>query len=389
MQSLFAAVDLDTDDFLREYWQKKPLLIRNAFPDIQTPVSAEELAGLACETEVNARLIIEKDAEHPWSVQYGPFDDSDFQQLPRTHWTLLVSDVEKLVAETQYIKQRFNFIPDWRIDDLMFSYAVTGGSVGPHIDAYDVFLLQTQGRRQWNISSNYSENYLSNTELKILSSFSAEQQWTLEPGDMLYLPPGIAHHGIALEDCITCSIGFRAPSARALVSEYAEAVAITLAEDIRYTDPDLKSQAHPAEISHGTLEKIRVLLQQNLVIDEKFIIHWFGDYLTDTRSNTLLADATDIDPVSHYEELLALLSSTRYLCQHPASRLLFVRDNAAAIVFANGEHYITSMAFAELVCQYQPINNAHITSLPMNDQDQQVLVKLYNNGYLYLSDSNG
>ena len=392
MQSLFLSVDLSADEFLRVYWQKKPLLIRNAFPGVKTPVSAEELAGLACETEVNSRLVIEKDAERPWSVQYGPFDESDFQKLPSSHWTLLVSDVEKLIPETQFIKQAFSFIPDWRIDDLMFSYAPEAGSVGPHVDAYDVFLLQTQGRRRWQISSNYTESFLDNTDLKILSEFSHEQEWILEPGDMLYLPPGVAHHGVALDDCITCSIGFRAPSARALVSEYAEALANTLADDIRYTDPDLEPQEHSAEISPASLEKIRAMLLEQLVIDDDFIKHWFGDYMTDIRSNALLIDQSDtaaddcVHTVSDYKKLLTLLTKTRQLSQHPASRILYIRDKDTALVFANGEHYATSLKFAETLCQHRSMNIDVIMNTATSGQDQHALTELYNKGCLYISD---
>ncbi len=159
------------EDFLKLYWQKKPLLIRNAFNDIKSPISAEELAGLACEDHVNARLVLAEDGDKPWQVEFGPFDESRFSTLPESNWSLLVSDVEKHLPETQALLKPFRFIPDWRIDDLMISYAPHGGSVGAHTDAYDVFLLQLSGQRLWQISENFSNEIIPDTDLCILQEF--------------------------------------------------------------------------------------------------------------------------------------------------------------------------------------------------------------------------
>ena len=185
--------------FLEQYWQKKPLLIKRAFSNYQSPISAEELAGLACEEGVESRLILEHGETSPWQLRYGPFSEDDFTSLPKTNWSLLVQAVNHHVPELNELLEAFNFIPNWRIDDLMISYAPTHGSVGPHLDNYDVFLLQVQGRRHWHINENdYTEDdFIEDLELKILKDFEAKQDWILEPGDMLYLPPGIAHHGVA------------------------------------------------------------------------------------------------------------------------------------------------------------------------------------------------
>ena len=168
--------ELSPAQFLAEYWQKQPLLVRGAWPGFQDPLTPEELAGLACEEGVESRLVLEQGGEKPWEVRHGPFVDDDFLKLPDSHWTLLVQDVEKHIADLAALLEPFRFIPDWRIDDLMISYAPPAGTVGPHVDDYDVFLLQGQGRRRWQISRRPVEpdNCLPDTELRILREFVPE-----------------------------------------------------------------------------------------------------------------------------------------------------------------------------------------------------------------------
>ncbi len=188
---------ISVEEFLADYWQKKPLFVKNAFPDLQSPITADELAGLACEDDINARLVLEKDGDYPWQAKNGPFDESLFSELPETHWSLLISDMEKYLPETMSLVKPFRFLPDWRRDDLMISYAPEGGSVGPHVDDYDVFLIQLSGHRLWKISEDFCFDAIEGVDLRILKTFEAEQQWLCEPGDLLYLPPNVAHHGVA------------------------------------------------------------------------------------------------------------------------------------------------------------------------------------------------
>ena len=378
--------DVSLDDFLRDYWQQKPLLIRNAFPDFTSPLTAEELAGLACEDDVNARIVIEKDAERPWSVKYGPFDEDAFTQLPEDHWTLLVSDVEKHVPQAREIKDCFRFIPDWRMDDLMFSYAPEGGSVGPHLDAYDVFLLQASGRRNWMISNTHANQFLEDTDLSILSSFSPDDSWILEPGDMLYLPPGIAHHGVATEPCITCSIGFRAPSVRAMISEFAENIANQVSKELRYTDPGLKHQHRPSEITSSSLNSIKNLLKEHLTIDDHQVKSWFGKYMTEARSGTQVIEPETC--IQNYGQFETLLKEKTHLCHSPASRFLFSGNNNATL-FVDGSSYQVSHAFAESICADHALSCAEINKLTLTPQDMQALIKLYNLGCLFFSDEIG
>lgn len=374
---------ISREDFLRDYWQKKPLLIRNAFPDFTSPITAEELAGLACEDDVNARIVIEKDAERPWTVKYGPFDENVFSLLPESHWTLLVSDVERHAPETSSIKDCFRFIPDWRMDDLMFSYAPEGGSVGPHLDAYDVFLLQAAGRRNWMISTTHENQFLENTDLSILSSFNPDDSWILEPGDVLYLPPGIAHHGVATEPCLTCSIGFRAPSIRAMMSEYAEYLANKTSNQLRYTDPGLESQAQPSEISPAALNTIQQILSEHLATNEHQVQQWFGEYMSEPRSSL---QSTSPETIIHgYDEIEALLNENTFLFHSPASRFLFSGNETNCMLFVDGKSYQASRRFSEALCSSHTVDSIDLTSALITSQDQTTLIDLYNRGCLYFS----
>lgn len=371
------------DDFLRDYWQRRPLLIRHAFPDITSPLTAEELAGLACEDDVSARIVIEKDAERPWSVKYGPFDEDDFSRLPENHWSLLVSDVEKHIPQARAIKDCFRFIPDWRMDDLMFSYAPEGGSVGPHIDAYDVFLLQLSGRRNWMISKTHENRFLENTDLSILSSFTADESWLLEPGDMLYLPPGIAHHGVATENCVTCSIGFRAPSVRTMISEFSEHLANNMSTELRYTDPGLEPQAHSSEITASTINTIKNLLKEHLTTSDDQVQRWFGEYMTQYRSDTQIIEPDS--SIQSYQQFETLLKRKTHLHHSPVSRFLFSR-NSSTTLFVDGISYQVSQSLAESICSHHSLSCVEINKLSLTTRDKEALIKLYNLGCLFFSD---
>ena len=248
--------DVSLDTFLSEYWQKKPLLVRNALPDIKLPIVADELAGLSCEEFVESRLVIQDETSDRWELTHGPFTEETFQSLPNKHWTLLVQAVDHWVPAAAEFLARFHFIPSWRIDDLMISYSADGGGVGPHYDNYDVFLVQTSGRRQWEVGGHFdtSSPRRPDTPVMILSDWKPEQQWILEPGDLLYIPPRVGHSGIAVgDDCMTCSVGFRAPSHGEILRGFADYVADTLGEEVRYADPDLVPQTNPGCLTSEAL----------------------------------------------------------------------------------------------------------------------------------------
>ena len=239
---------LTAQQFLREYWQKKPLLVRNAFPGFTGLLSPDELAGLACLEEAEARLVQNKGDK--WLLRRGPFTEEDFQRLPQTRWTLLVQGVNLFLPEGAQLLDQFNFIPRARLDDLMVSYAPKGGSVGPHFDPYDVFLIQGMGHRRWQISTQSDQTLLPGAPLRILQNFQPEQEWITGPGDLLYLPPQCGHYGLAQDHCMTYSVGFKAPYAQELATQFLVHLQDEIKLDGMYQDPDLKTQSHPAANQH-------------------------------------------------------------------------------------------------------------------------------------------
>ncbi len=373
------------EDFLNQYWQKKPLLIRNAFTNLQSPISADELAGLACEQHVNSRIVLARDEQtnKAWQVEFGPFDESHFSKLPDTGWSLLVSDVERHLPETKSLLKLFRFIPDWRIDDLMISYAPTGGSVGPHTDAYDVFLLQLSGQRLWKISEHFDDETLSDTDLCILKGFDAEQEWLLNAGDMLYLPPNVAHHGIAQacqdqqgnsEHCMTASIGFRAPSLKTITADYVHYLNESK-EEIRYHDSSPIKPAHHAEISEDTVSHFIYYLKQGLSIDREHVKHWLGQYCSDNKAfEDLTNDESNID----FDELCTIASQST-LMQSPYSNFLFSHSPQATLLFVDGISYDVSKHFAELLCEDENINFQALETV-LSSSDKKTLTTLFNNG---------
>jgi 50S ribosomal protein L16 3-hydroxylase len=268
---------ISREQFLAEYWQKKPLLVRNAIANFEPPIDANELAGMALEEEVESRIVIEQD----WQLQCGPFSEETFAKLPAEKWTLLVQAVDLWVPEVAEILSKFDFLPKWRIDDIMVSYAADGGSVGPHFDYYDVFLLQGAGKRRWQIGGPCDADcpLVANTELKILQDFDAVDEWVLEPGDMLYLPPKIAHHGVAIGECTTFSVGFRAPAVSEMLDDLATELLSGVALPNHLTDPPLTPAMANEQISAAHLASVRKLLKDTLD-DEKILGEWFAQYMT-------------------------------------------------------------------------------------------------------------
>lgn len=288
--------NLTPSQFLAEYWQKKPLLIKNAIPNFTGLLSPEELAGLACEDDVQARIVQKKASK--WLVKNGPFDDADFAKLPNKDWTLLVQSVNHYLPEASELLSQFDFIPKARLDDLMVSYAPDGGGVGAHVDSYDVFLLQGSGQRRWKISSQADLSLIEGAPLKILKNFVSEQEWILEAGDMLYLPPQIAHWGVAVgDDCMTYSIGFRAPKQAELMHEFLsylqDDLTLKNTQNILYSDPDLQLQNHPAEVSDEMIQQVKSILEK-INWDNNHVADFLGQYLTEPKPDVVFEPARQL-----------------------------------------------------------------------------------------------
>ena len=254
---------ISKQQFLEEYWQKKPLLIKNALPKFISPLSPNEVAGLSCEEEFESRIVTGSTLMNKWNVEEGPFDDKIFEQLPNNKWTLLVQGIDRYINEVHQLIGEFDFIPRWRFDDIMISFAALDGSVGPHYDHYDVFLLQGLGRRQWTTSTSNCnpENYLKNTPLRIMKKFIKEKTWEARPGDIVYIPPQVAHHGVSLDDeCITLSIGYRSY----LNNEMLSALELPNNKNDAYLkDPVWEVNNNPAEIPQSVIDQSKKLLKVN------------------------------------------------------------------------------------------------------------------------------
>jgi 50S ribosomal protein L16 3-hydroxylase len=372
------------ETFLAEYWQKQPLLIRNALPDFVSPISPDELAGLACEEEVESRLLLERDGPAPWSVEHGPLAEERFAHLPDTHWTLLVQECNRYVPELAELMEQFNFIPRWRVDDVMASYAPAQGSVGPHTDQYDVFLIQAHGTRRWQVSSAPvpADNFLPDIDLCIMREFMAEQEWVLQPGDMLYLPPGVAHHGVALEDCITLSVGFRAPSHAELLNSFADHTAAQLNPAQRYADPTLSLQQHPGEISAEALKQVREILQ-NTLRDETNIAQWFGEFITEPKFEA--TSAHDIEALDA-TAFLHLLNANEMLYRDEQTRFAFINNTDDCTLFVNGHAYPldAELSFAAaLLCDHSQWSSAQLHDPAQQPTFAKLLTTLYNQAHVY------
>lgn len=323
--------NLTPAQFLAEYWQKKPLLIRQAIPNFKGLISPNDLAGLACEDNVQARIIKQK--KDNWSVQNSPFDETDFTKLPAKDWTLLVQSVNHYLPEATDLLAQFNFIPHARLDDLMVSYAPAGGGVGAHVDSYDVFLLQGSGKRNWKISTQTDLSLVEGAPLRILNHFEPEQEWALEAGDMLYLPPQIAHWGVSMsDDCMTYSIGFRAPKTQELMHEFLSYLqdnidADGLSVDSLYRDPDLSLQNHPAEISQDMIKQVSATLQA-MTWDNHHIADFLGKYLTEPKPDVVFEAPRKISLATFCKQL-----STKSVYLDLKSQMLFSHNQ----FYLNGE----------------------------------------------------
>ncbi len=366
--------DINQQQFLDEYWQQKPLLVRQAMPGLKPVFTPEELAGMCCDVETSSRIVIEH-GKTPWEAKYSPFEDQDFLDLPETHWTLLVNDLETLYPELQSIIKPFNFIPDWRVDDLMVSYAADGGSVGPHIDEYDVFLIQLEGKRRWQLDMDADpENTFPDLELRILRDFNTDHDWLMEPGDMLYLPPGVAHHGVAAGNCMTYSVGFRAPRRCDLLVSWLEKLAAKSENKNRYNDARRTIQAQHGKITETEIDQLRTFLQQALIFDDSTFRNWLGETLTESKHDHGIEPINDIfHPELSYQ-------------RSPEYKIAWMQQNKQIQLFISGAQSSwpdDTQTLIESVCANYIYDGAELAALCKNQQHKDLLNQLVNLNVLY------
>jgi 50S ribosomal protein L16 3-hydroxylase len=371
--------NFDVATFLKDYWQRKPLLIRSPWDCWANPVEPDELAGLACEPLVESRIITRR--EHAWELEHGPVPESSFARLGRDPWTLLVQSVDHHLASVAALLEPFRFVPNWRIDDVMVSYAVDGGGVGAHFDHYDVFLLQGLGRRRWELGDLCDDDtaLMPHDGLRLLADFRATQEWILEPGDILYVPPRVAHRGTAIgDDCMTYSIGFRAPSRAELIEAWADDMVPDLSDSDRYGDPHLPQQDNPGQITAEAIARVQGMIAETLV-DESRFARWFGQYNTTPKHPEI--DWRPDAPADADEIRQQLAAGTRLL-RNPASRFAFIRQSATSIMlFADGHCFTCtdeSAGFAERVCMESELAIAPDVA----PETLELIVLLFNGGSL-------
>ncbi len=358
--------NFDAGRFLREHWQRKPLLIRNALPDFEDPLSPDELAGLSLEPEVESRLV--EQGQKDWHLEQGPFTDTSFQR--NNPWTLLVQSVDHYLPAVAAMRRLVDFLPSWRIDDILVSYASDGGGVGPHYDNYDVFLLQGMGQRRWRLGQHCQakEALKPHQDLRILADFRQVDEYLLQPGDILYLPPRIAHWGIAVGECMTYSIGLRAPRVNDMLSHWLDAVLENMDPELFYRDPPLSADAAAAgEIDATSVDAARVQIEAAIIAGSPGSA-WFGELLTEPRYG----------PIEGFPVDLSALPSEAKLA--PAAKLAWSIESPGLAVFANGLAFTANRScqpLLEQLCSGDALQTAYCSAA-----QRELLVRLYECGCL-------
>ncbi len=336
--------------FLDEYWQKKPLLIRAGLIDFEVPLEADELAGMAMEEEVESRIVIEN-GKTPWETFQGPFDEDTFASLPEKEWTLLVQAVDHWVPEVQTLKEQFQFLPSWRLDDVMISYATEGGSVGPHYDQYDVFLIQIAGKRRWQVLSpdEYSDSSIPNIPLHILDNFpvNSDMDWELESGDILYLPPNFAHNGRAMDsECMTYSVGFRAPSMQDALTGIRDKLCEEINAKDRFAAPETGKRKNSAEIHSDDITYLQAQLMR-LIGQPDLLAHWLGETMSESKYPEYLVPLNAKELEDAFQNAI---KGQTFIRPGDARICYYLSTNKNNIsVFCNGERLDISSELADFV----------------------------------------
>ncbi len=373
--------------FLQQYWQKKPLLIKNAFPNFIDPLSADELAGLAMEEEIESRLIIANKHSDKnttaWDVRHGPFND--FDQLPESGWTLLVQAVNHFSPECQTLLAPFNFIANWRLDDIMVSFSTPEGGVGPHLDQYDVFIIQGEGKRRWQIGEPDEKlaQLIPHPDLKQVSHFNAIIDEITEPGDLLYIPPMHPHNGSSINNSLNYSIGFQAPNNQELWSNFADKL---LDDDIateRLSDADRTITTTPELLSVTDINKLKTFMHSALDDDEIFN-QFIGSYLTKSHHNLDLVIPT---PLFQPDDLIEIVKQTE-LCLIPVCGIksLYLEQPSFQLII-NGEAFsldCNSLALGKTLAQGKTLTIKEIEKSLNCLINIQLLTNVLNKGFWYI-----
>jgi 50S ribosomal protein L16 3-hydroxylase len=373
MKKLPLLGDITPAQFLRDYWHKKPLLIRQAIPGFKPLLSVAELAALAARDDVESRLVTHTAGQ--WAMQQGPLDS--LPTATQDKWTLLVQGANLHHAAADALLRQFRFIPDARLDDLMISIASDGGGVGPHFDSYDVFLLQAKGQRRWAIGAQKDLSLVDGLPLKILSKFKPNEEFVLEPGDMLYLPPHYAHDGVAVGDCQTYSIGFRSPSFQELGESFLQFMADSIDLPGRYADPALEPAKNPAEIPRHMLATIAEEMNKVRFTEDDVTI-FLGEHLSEPKHNVYFrGPAKPLTP-----ERFAVSAGKKGVALSRKTQMLYRGKH----VFINGESFAigrADKATLEALANARALDGAALAQA--SEDVMEALYTWYQDGWLELA----
>ena len=386
MEPLTYLGELTVAEFIADYWQKKPVCIRNGIPFQEALIAVDELAGLALESEVESRLIENKGDIKNWQVIHGPLSEADFNKERDFPWTLLVQGVDCFVPEVHDFLAKFRFLPSWRLDDLMISYATKGAGVGAHYDRYDVFLIQGEGQRQWQVGQTCNENsaLMVHDQLSLLQDFELSEEFILNPGDMLYIPPLVAHKGVALADvCVTYSVGFRSPSHGDVLTTFADERSMDISADLRLKDHGFTSNS--GEISAADVEGLMQLMRDQITPEN--VAQWFGKHSTEAKYPALDMAEEAMDQA----ELESIISDAYGVLRvSEGVRLAYTwQGDGGLTLFVQGEALPCppeATAFVEAIANQWLLEVDEMAPLVANDAAMAMLLILHNQGYLYFAD---
>ncbi len=373
--------DISSERFIRQYWQKEPLLVRRAL-SAGACIDGDELAGLACEQAAESRIVRGSDDRSDWQCEQGPFAAADFHALAPRDWTLLVQAVDQWVPEVAELLEHFSFLPRWRLDDVMISYAPPGGGVGPHFDYYDVFLLQARGKRRWRIGQRCDEHspLRVHPDMKLLQHFEERQVHDLDEGDLLYLPSGLAHWGTSTsEHCTTISFGFRSPSYAELLLETSGIVAEQLPTHLRYRDAAESIDGDRFRINPYAISGLQDVWNAFASdLNSAALLQAFGKLVTEPRYPGLICS----DRGFGFQDLGHGLVQRGGLSvrHHPSSRFAYATEGERCVLFVDGDCHFVSCDFAVAVCRGE-IRAEDLRE----DEEQDLLLRLLNQGSLELA----
>ena len=383
---------LDKQTFLNEYWQKKPLLLKQALPEFCSPLSANELAGLALEEDIESRLVIENPREkNSWSLTRGPLSEKMLTTLPNTHWSLLIQGVDKYIPKIQKVLSEFDFIPPWRLDDVMISLSSLHGNVGPHYDNYDVFLFQTSGQKKWSLTTKNcnEDNIIPELDLRIMADFNVEQTYVLSPGDILYLPAYVGHHGVSMsKECMTYSFGYRSYQAHELWDSFGDYLSEKNKARQLYQDPIWSQLTNTSEIPKEAFKQAKKLML-DLLNDEASLQDWFSSFATqlDQSSSELLPAPLSDDEADSLENLLQAIKESEGLVRELNCRMAYHRVEDKLNLFINAQQCDTFNASCELIemlAGKRFVYKRDLLPLLTSVENQHFIYELWKNQYIEL-----